>query len=507
MEESIIKFQKNSKNEKGITLIVLVITIVILIILATISMNYILGENRLINNANNGKFKTAKADAREQLELVLADAYTEKNIRKKEYNEKEFLDEFIYKQKPEAKINGDEISLNNFTFELDRSVPKLGKYIGENGNLYPALKVLEKTTNSIKVEVIRAEDVSIFKYSYKKQGEEEFVEEVENSSNTYTFKNLESDKIYVIRVECTKNEEKYISERVVQLGKIPTGKIETKSAKWTNGICTVTIATQEDEYQIQWQKNGIEEVKWTTEKKGIKEVNIKDVNNGDKIYARLYDGVSSGDYSTINILDNTNPKVNIEIDKDTVSAKLSIDAKITQSDAESGINIQQCKWVYNTNPEQIIDEKEYVVTFNSKSEQIKLSAQTEGTYYLHVLSVDNAGNKIQSISKPIIVTPWEIGYVKNGLMLLYDGNNNTGNGHSNTVKTWKNLVSSNYDGVLHGCKWGENYLATDGIDDWIGIGLMKYPEVTIETVSMHGNSTLSYGVNNFDGGGIRIIRL
>lgn len=498
---------KKLENNKGITLLALVITIVILIILATASMLAIFGENGLMQSTEKGRDEHQKAEAREQLELVLADAYNEKHANKKEYNENEYLDNFIYSQKPEADITETEISLNGYTFELERSVPELGQYIGKNGQLLPTLRIVEKTTHSIKVEVIRSEGIKSFKYSYKEKGKEEFSQAVENASNTYTFEGLESDKIYVVKVECVKDGEKHISERIVQLGKIPSGKIKAKSIKWSNKEATVTIATEEEEYQIQWQKNGIEEGKWTTEKKGIKEVNIGAVKSGDNIYVRLFDGVNGGDYLTINIVDKVAPKVNIELVSDTMIVNISANAKVVQKDEESGINIQQSKWVCNTNSNEIIDEGEYMEKFTSENEEIKIKAQTEGTYYLHVLSIDNAGNKVQSISKPITVKPWEMGYVRDGLMVLYDGSNNTGNGHSNTTSTWKNLASNSFNGVLHGCTWGENYLSTDGIDDWVGIGLMKYPNVTIETVSMHGSSTLTYGVNNFDGGGIRIIRL
>ena len=68
------KFSKKAlyKN-KGITLLALVITIVILIILATISINWIFGDNGLVNRTEQAKFEHSKAEARERLELVLAD--------------------------------------------------------------------------------------------------------------------------------------------------------------------------------------------------------------------------------------------------------------------------------------------------------------------------------------------------------------------------------------------------------------------------------------------------
>ena len=85
---------RNKIKERGITLIALVITIVILIILAVVTVNGIFGEDGLIAQANRGKEETEIADAREKLSVVLSSAYIEKH-KNPEYNEEEFLDEYI----------------------------------------------------------------------------------------------------------------------------------------------------------------------------------------------------------------------------------------------------------------------------------------------------------------------------------------------------------------------------------------------------------------------------
>ena len=59
--------------KKGITLIALVVTIVILIILATITVNFLFGENGLINRAQQGSEEYSKAEAKEKVELLLSE--------------------------------------------------------------------------------------------------------------------------------------------------------------------------------------------------------------------------------------------------------------------------------------------------------------------------------------------------------------------------------------------------------------------------------------------------
>ncbi len=194
----------------GITLIALVITIVILIILATVAINAIFGDNGLITSAEKGKLEQEKAEARERLSLVLADAYTEKITNKEEYDQNQFLNDFIVAREPEAYIEGpesNEISLNGHTFELNREVPELGDYLGEAGNLPARISKIEYTvdekgkTISVTVSAVRLENVlnPQYKYYIKEEGKE-YIEKATQAGNTYEFSDLE-EKNYIIKVE------------------------------------------------------------------------------------------------------------------------------------------------------------------------------------------------------------------------------------------------------------------------------------------------------------------
>ena len=89
-------------------------------------------------------------------------------------------------------------------------------------------------------------------------------------------------------------------------------------------------------------------------------------------------------------------------------------------------------------------------------------------------------------------------YVKNGLILHLDGINNTGSSHSNTSTIWKDLSGNNNDGTIKGASWINNGLAFDGVNDWVPIKELNYPEFTAE---------VTFSVNKLDGSenGIRII--
>ena len=183
----------------------------ILIILATVAINAIFGDNGLITSAEKGKLEQEKAEARERLSLVLADAYTEKITNKEEYDQNQFLNDFIEAREPEVYIEGpesNEISLNGHTFELNREVPELGDYIGPVGEDLPARisKIeyevdVEAKTISVTVNAVRIEKVENPQYKYYiKEENGEYIEKATQAGNTYTFEGLE-EKSYIIKVE------------------------------------------------------------------------------------------------------------------------------------------------------------------------------------------------------------------------------------------------------------------------------------------------------------------
>lgn len=49
-------------------------------------------------------------------------------------------------------------------------------------------------------------------------------------------------------------------------------------------------------------------------------------------------------------------------------------------------------------------------------------------------------------------------YVQEGLVLHYDGINNTGSGHSSTTTTWKDLSGNGNDATITGGTWGSSYV-------------------------------------------------
>ena len=512
-EQLNLNHQIASKEERGITLIALVVTIVVLLILAGITISLVFGSNGVIQKAQDSKEQTEIGEMREKLEMAKVPVYADGNgsYKVQDYWGRIESEGLIADKTVDIIDNGDgtyEVTTTpGYVFEITVEPNKeiaeniiIGECIGKGENLSIGIRVVKKTTNSIEIEVVRAEGASNFKYSIKKQGEEYGAAE-EKSETRHVFSGLTQGGIYTIKVEATKDGEQQIVEKTVQVGEIPLAI--DGDVIWTgNGQAEVRIYTNETEYQIEWQKNGIEEGNWTREASGVKEKTITGLVNGDIIYTRLYDGTSSGKYSNIEVKDITKPKIIINLNKKTGNTLVGIKAKVEQKDEESGIKLTECKWTYNSNKNTEIDETEYTQKFSKETEELNLKIDVEGTYYLHVLTVDNAGNKVQQISEEIKIEKADIEYVTDGLIVYYDAINNTGNGHANNITTWKNLVSDKYNGIIHGGVWHEEYFQTDGIDDWVDVGLIKEPNITIESVVAHGDTYNSYGISNFDSGGI-----
>ena len=102
------------------------------------------------------------------------------------------------------------------------------------------------------------------------------------------------------------------------------------------------------------------------------------------------------------------------------------------------------------------------------------------------------------------ITNLNTDYAGDGLMLHYDGINNTISGHNSSATKWKDLSGHGFDGTINGCTWGDNYLSFDGIDDWVSIAQMNYSNPTIEIVFEYNSITPQNYVNilaNWQSGG------
>jgi len=80
-------------------------------------------------------------------------------------------------------------------------------------------------------------------------------------------------------------------------------------------------------------------------------------------------------------------------------------------------------------------------------------------------NLDNSGWIASDSDYFKITTGPKIKFVRDGLILLYDGVNNSGEGHDGSSAIWRDLVGTNDGTLMDNPKWENSSLKFDGIDD------------------------------------------
>lgn len=201
------------KNKNGITLIALVLTIVIIIILAMITIAFLFGENGLLTKTQEAKKMSEIENAREKLEMATGTAIIDgKGITTiDDYFDLIESEGIIGNKENDTSDNGDGtyevVTEDGFIFQVmpvpekDNAEDILIDYIGETNG--PRIKNVEATTTTnsatIKVEAENAEN-AVYKYEYKKDGEDSWQVVDGATGDTCTIEELEENQIYNIRV-------------------------------------------------------------------------------------------------------------------------------------------------------------------------------------------------------------------------------------------------------------------------------------------------------------------
>ena len=115
-----------------------------LIILAAITIKSVI-DYRIVEKTVVSAQKYDKEGARELLTVTLADIMTCKVTDNKNYNEKEYIDKKI--RQAGMEIIDDIVIVGKYNFEIDRSVPKIGEYLGI-GHQNDKIKIVVKMTDT-----------------------------------------------------------------------------------------------------------------------------------------------------------------------------------------------------------------------------------------------------------------------------------------------------------------------------------------------------------------------
>ncbi|MCI8481867.1 MAG: hypothetical protein HFJ27_01990 [Clostridia bacterium] len=256
------------KKNQGITLIALVITIIVLLILAGITINLLLGENGVFTIANEGKKSYSKAEAKEKLEIVLLDLQADK-VTDVNYNEEEYIDESLRENGIE--VEGDIAIIDGWQFEIDRSVPKIGKELEKltpeemKKPIITSLRtIVAETQVQVKIKLRNEEGRSIIYtiMEIRENGEKVNIERTGAVQELeYTFKNLKKGQKYEIKIEASNeygsdSKEKVVeTQRPILVSKIIFDKEEEN---------VFINHTKELKYRIEPENATNKEIRWET---------------------------------------------------------------------------------------------------------------------------------------------------------------------------------------------------------------------------------------------------
>ena len=133
----------NLKQRRGITLIALVITIVVLLILAGVTIAMLTGENGILGKATTAKAKSAEEEARERVNLMLADWKMENAVNGVSLND--FLTTDTYKTNRESQnvINVEPDNKNYFAIVDINGIKYDVEISGEKNNEASIIEINE----------------------------------------------------------------------------------------------------------------------------------------------------------------------------------------------------------------------------------------------------------------------------------------------------------------------------------------------------------------------------
>ena len=386
------KCRKSYSVDEGITLIALVVTIVVLLILSGITIRLVFGSNGVINKAQDAKEQTQIAKVREQLELAKGPEYIEGNgkYNPDSYFERIQAEGIIGNKDTDVIDNGDgtyEVTTTpGYIFKItlvpskdnveDIQIEHIGKV---DGPRIRDLKVKNKTTNSITVEVETATaEGATYTYYYKKDGEVSWKKAEEIKEKTYTFRGLESNVIYNIKVRVEKDGKAVEKEVSTITGELPEGAVQFSPVEWKSGQASTTITTSETGYTLQYQIGEITEGSWTNTTSGSV---IGNLQHGQIVYGRLFDGTNGSKTVNIDIKDIKAPIVTVN--RGTITHD-SITVNVQAIDNESGLQANGTYKYYLNGIEKETSENN-VYTFSGLAEGT--------TYTIKVETFDKAGNK------------------------------------------------------------------------------------------------------------------
>ena len=198
------------------------------------------------------------------------------------------------------------------------------------------------------------------------------------ANNTHTFSNLFDDTSYTLKVVVTDkagltNEAEVTGKTNLVPAGTTSGAITFTNPTWSGGKASIKVSTNTG-YKIEYQINGTTGT-WTEIASGG---TISNLAHNTNVYARLTDGINSGEYASTSIKDTVQPTVSVKSSNVTYN---SATLTVTATDSQSGIKNYQFFLGNTSKATQTGNTYNYTGLAENTS------------YTLKVIVTDNAGNQ------------------------------------------------------------------------------------------------------------------
>lgn len=207
----------------------------------------------------------------------------------------------------------------------------------------------------------------------------------ENETLHFTIKENTTYYLHILLVDKVGNES-YTIHTIISdtLNPIVTREYNLKDI--TNQNVIVTVKSNE----VLQGKDG-----WEVYDGGLTLRKVFDKNT-PKTIETFYDlaGNSVSVDITISNIDKISPNEATISKSDFNTRNLSL--RINLADNYSGINVEQCKYILDQSK---TSNYSLAKTFTNTSQDLQFTVEKDGIYYLHILSVDKAGNKTETIKE------------------------------------------------------------------------------------------------------------
>lgn len=383
------------KKENGITIVALTVTIVILIILTGVTLNFTIGDEGIITMAKGHKENIQVDSTISEAQVIMMQLESETENGSYSYDElgnrlqqKELIESYVINS------NGliGKISDNNTLVVYNDKVTVVSE--NDKSNILSSYKLsISKETpyTTINFTAVQLND-GIRSITLPNN---EIITCNNETMKTVTYE-VNENGTYTFKITDGKNNKITETVKIANVKKDAIALITDRSlSKWTSEFkISAIFPNYSDGY--------VNEISVDGGNSYITYSGAVTVYDNCVIKARVRrdNTIFVENSLTISKIDKIKPTATIT----TSNVIFGVGAKIVLDDAESGVDLNNCKYVITNSAAKLGENVSSYTDGNLTAYSMEVKkVKAAGTYYVHVLVTDNSGNKNEIVSSSVVV--------------------------------------------------------------------------------------------------------